>query len=320
MKNVSRPLSALLLIAFAAYANASGSSPASPAAAKDAVAPAPTPASLTALRIPAAAAAAPSFIQGGPAELFFSQQFILHSKNVGADYLIQVIEPIPFAPVKGADVLYLLDGGSFVGLVVSISQGFQMARETRPIYVVAVNFLGTTFSDLVAERWRDFAHDPVQVDKETLGGGGGKFEAFLTEELQPFIEARYPVDHAKSALAGDSLSGLFALHVLAGNSHAFSAYLIGSPSLWAGDKQLIARARQAAAQGNGCRVFIGEGNSGQEALGGPDLDRLLAALTSAGSTFVVSRKTYDGQTHTSVPPFTMSDGIRFLFPFAPSAK
>jgi predicted alpha/beta superfamily hydrolase len=157
----------------------------------------------------------------------------------------------------------------------------------------------------------------VQVEKETLGGGGSKFEAFLTEELQPFIEARFPVDHAKSALGGDSLSGLFAVHVLAGKSHAFSAYLIGSPSLWAGDKQLIARARQAAAQCNGCRVFIGDGNSGQEAAGGPEIDKLQAALSSPGSTFVVSRKTYDGQTHNSVPAFTMTDGIRFLFPAPP---
>jgi hypothetical protein len=57
-------------------------------------------------------------------------------------------------------------------------------------------------------------------------------------------------------------------------------------------------------------------DAGDEAKGGPDLDRLQAALTSAGSTFVVSRKTYDGQTHNSVPAFTMTDGIRFLFPVA----
>src|SRR5271168_1136323 len=157
--------------------------------------------------------------------------------------LIQVIEPIPFAPIKGADVLYLLDGGSFVGLAVSVSQSLQMAMTTRPIYVVAVTFLGKTFPELVAQRWRDLAHDPVKVNKETLGGGGGKFEAFLTEELQPFIEAHYPVDHAKSALAGDSLSGLFAVHVLAWKPDAFSAYLIGSPSLWAGEKELIGKVR-----------------------------------------------------------------------------
>ena len=136
-----------------------------------------------------------------------SQQFILHSKNVGADYLIQVIEPIPFAPIMGADVLYLLDGGSFVGLAVSVSQSLQMAMTTRPIYVVAVTFLGKTFPELVAERWRDLAHDPVQVDKQTLGGGGGKFEAFLTEELRPFIEARYPVDHADRHLPAIRLAG-----------------------------------------------------------------------------------------------------------------
>jgi len=316
MKKISRVMAALSLVSLAGWTSAQPA-PSSP---KDAVAPVPTPSSLAALRMPSAAAADPSFVQGGPAELLLSQQFILHSKNVGADYLIQVVEPIPFAPIKGADVLYLLDGGSFVGLAVSVSQSLQMAMTTRPIYVVAVTFLGKTFPELVAQRWRDLAHDPVKVNKETLGGGGGKFEAFLTEELQPFIEAHYPVDHAKSALAGDSLSGLFAVHVLAWKADAFSAYLIGSPSLWAGDKELIGKVRQAAAQGNGRRVFIGDGNAGQEAAGAPAIDSLQAALMSPGSTFVVSRKTYEGQTHNSVPAFTMTDGIRFLFPIAPPSK
>lgn len=316
MKKMSLMVATLILTAFAGWASAQPA----PSLLKDSVAPVPTPVSLAALRMPAAVAADPNFIQGGPAELLLSQQFILHSKNVASDYLIQVIEPIPFAPIKGADVLYLLDGGSFVGLAASVSQSLQMAMTTRPIYVVAVTFLGKTFPELVAQRWRDLAHDPVQVDKETLGGGGGKFEAFLVEELQPFIEAHYPVDHAKSALAGDSLSGLFAVHVLAWKPDAFSAYLIGSPSLWAGNKQLIEKAGKAASLGNGRRVFIGEGNAGQEAQGGPELDRLQAALTSPGSTFVVSRKTYDGQTHNSVPAFTMTDGIRFLFPMTPPPK
>lgn len=114
--------------------------------------------------MPGAAAADPNFVQGGPAELLLSQQFILHSKNVGSDYLIQVVEPIPAVPIKGADVLYLLDGGSLVGLAASISQSLQMSTTTRPIYVVAVTFLGKTFPELVAERWRDLAHDSVQVD------------------------------------------------------------------------------------------------------------------------------------------------------------
>src|SRR5271167_1154141 len=239
MKKMSRVMAALSLFGLAGWTSAQPAS----SVAKDSAAPVPTPASLAALRMPSAAAADPNFDQGGPAELLLSQQFILHSTNAGADYLIQVVEPIPFAPIKGADVLYLLDGGSFVGLAASISQSLQMSMTTRPIYVVAVTFLGKTFPELVAQRWRDLAHDPVQVDKETVGGGGGKFEAFLTEELQPFIEAHYPVDHAKSALAGDSLSGLFAVHVLAWKADAFSAYLIGSPSLWAGDKELIGKVR-----------------------------------------------------------------------------
>jgi hypothetical protein len=143
MKKISRIMAALSLIGLAGWTSAQPA----PSTPKDSVAPVPTPAALAALRMPSAAAADPSFVQGGPAELLLSQQFILHSKNVGADYLIQVVEPIPFMPIKGADVLYLLDGGSFVGLAASVSQSLQMSMTTRPIYVVAVTFLGKTFPE-----------------------------------------------------------------------------------------------------------------------------------------------------------------------------
>ena len=127
MKDISRVMAALSLTGLTGW---TGAQPA-PSTPKDSVAPVPTPASLAALRMPSAAAADPNFVHGGPAELLLSQQFFLHSTNVGARFLIQVVEPIPFAPIKGADVLYLLDGGSIVGLAASVSQSLQMAMTTR---------------------------------------------------------------------------------------------------------------------------------------------------------------------------------------------
>ncbi len=53
-------------------------------------------------------------------------------------------------------------------------------------------------------------HARVENDGRPLGGGGAAFEAFLLDELRPFIEARYPADADNSILFGHSFGGAFA--------------------------------------------------------------------------------------------------------------
>ena len=77
-------------------------------------------------------------------------------------------------------------------------------------------------------------------------GGADRFLAFLRDELKPWVGERYDADPDDSMLFGDSLGGLFAMHVLLSEPTAFRRYGIGSPSLWWDDWLLLRRAADYA--------------------------------------------------------------------------
>ena len=65
--------------------------------------------------------------------------------------------------------------------------------------------------------------------------GAGRFLAFLTDELKPWLRERYPVAVDDSMFFGDSRGGLFATYVLLTEPSTFRRYGIGSPSLYRDD-------------------------------------------------------------------------------------
>ena len=82
------------------------------------------------------------------------------------------------------------------------------------------------------------------------------FEAFLLEDLKPFIQAKFPAaDPNRSVLFGHSFGGLFAANVFADKPDAFYGYIIGSASAWA-DPALIARVAAAAPRANGQHIYL----------------------------------------------------------------
>jgi predicted alpha/beta superfamily hydrolase len=90
------------------------------------------------------------------------------------------------------------------------------------------------------------------------GGGGAAFQAFLLEELRPYIETRYPIDPKAEVLFGHSLGGVFTANILARNPDAFAGYLIASPSVWA-DPTILARLKAVRDKAGQHRVFVGYG-------------------------------------------------------------
>src|SRR6185437_4614466 len=101
----------------------------------------------------------------------------------------------------------------------------------------------------------DGAGDRRQHRLPARRGGGAAFEAFLLEDLKPFIEAHYPADPRRSVLFGHSAGGLFAANVFADRPDAFYGYVIGSASAWA-DPSLFARLAAAAGKAHGQHVYL----------------------------------------------------------------
>ncbi len=272
--------------------------------------------------------AAPAFAQTTPKLTVVSEgdysangarQFVVHSALVARDFVVVVSPPPIFGSWVSADLkaagskqvnqklpaIYALDAG--YGVAGPTAQMMAGVGTMSPAYVVSVGYgEGQT-------RWHntDLLHRSVTEGGVTYGGGGAKFQAFLTEELRPFLEAKYPLDPTKAILFGHSFGGLFAANVLAESPEAFDGYVIASPSVWI-DPQVLAKLASAA-KGNGRRVFVAVGEQEEpKMLDGAS--QLAAILIAAPSSFKVERRVFAGEGHISYYPLLIQAAFAWLVP------
>ena len=255
-----------------------------------------------------------------PATIWYTEQFTVHSRAVGSDFLIQVARPVK--PQAGkVPVIYLLDGNSLFGEAADMVTSYGYFGDTAAAYVVGIGYPTRDFGQWLSLRNRDLLHVRIPDKLAAGSGGGAQFEKFLGEELRPLIERRYPVDPHRSILAGHSFGGLFVSHVLLTAPSAFNGYLICSPSLWAETNFL-----QEASSFHTpvpLKIFIGVGGKeeeqfGQEARMVKNAEDFAARLNNHDSGAEVKFVEYPGQTHGTVIPAFFSQALSFMLP-APAA-
>ncbi len=240
-------------------------------------------------------------------------RFVVHSDRLGRDYevTVQLPEAKVFLPGQKLAAIYALDGG--YGLAGSNSVFLGGRAMMAPAIVVSLRLAPGQPSS----RNQDFTHHPFTMDGKTLGGGGAVFEAFLLQDLKPFIEAKYPADPASAVLFGHSLGGVFAANVFADNPNAFAGYIIGSVVV-PRDPGLVDRIAKATARARGQRVFLAVGGAedstvSEKRLMGKGFTALAAAF-KASPGVTLQAKSYAGENHLSYYPNLMLDGFRFVLP------
>jgi predicted alpha/beta superfamily hydrolase len=241
-------------------------------------------------------------------------RLVVHSDRIGRDFVVTVNAPgtIVFLPGQKLPAIYALDGG----LEVAGPQGQLLSTTSamEPAIVVSVGYLpGKT-----PLRNIDLFHNKLTQNGATFGDGGAAFEAFLLEDLKPFIEARYPADPSRSVLFGHSAGGLFAANVFADKPDAFYGYIIGSAAAWA-DPTLFARVAAAAPRAHGRRVYLavgekeGAGKPGGGATMTDGFNGLMKALKGHPGVILKTR-VYKGETHASYYPRLVLDAFPFVLP------
>jgi uncharacterized protein len=252
--------------------------------------------------------------QNPAAAIWYSEQFIVHSRFVGRDFLIQVARPHK-PPSAKVPAIYVLDGDTRFGEVADMAGEFADTGDITPAYVI-----GIAYPDQTAETWRTLReHDYLHVARsgsqaEAAGfGEGAKFQRFISEELRPLIEARYPVAAERAILLGHSFGGLFALHVLLNDPGAFATYLIGSPSIWA-EPGLLDQAAAFKA-GAPVRVFLGVGAREEAQVPAyhlvTNVEALAARLKDHASGAEVELWEAPEETHVTMVPAFISRALRF---------
>jgi uncharacterized protein len=279
----------------------------------------------------------------------------LTSSAVGDEYKIIVAHPmVALPPGKKAPVVYVLDANSNFGLVSDIVRGGSLAGLPHA-FVVGIGYRSDgMMTAAFLKRSRDYTPTVMPEfdrsggalaglpDERISTGGAAAFHRFIQDELEPFIEARFPVDASDRTLVGMSLGGLFATWVLLSQPEAFERYLICSPSLW-WDNDLLMR-QPAIWPGRGqavrARVFLAAGDlerdeqvrarvdaapaavrpllqafrnsQGQHLLAEhvEELARRLTSLRMPG--LKVTSKIFADESHESVYPAALSRGIGAL--------
>lgn len=242
-----------------------------------------------------------------PAVQTHAVQLILHSQLMNRDYQIEITAPVrgPVFPGQKAAVVYVLDGGWGVAGPAGWLLGGGGAM--LPAYIVTIGYPEGQRNS----REQDLLPRPVRRQDGSMAQGGRSplFTRFLTEELRPFIEARYPVDPQRSVLFGHSLGGVFTANVLADQPTAFSGYLIASPSVWA-DPSVVDRLRNGAA-GLGRRVFVAYGEREDDYMveGGRVLSEALGDRDGQ-----VRTEIFPAAYHITYYPAVMGEALPFLLP------
>jgi predicted alpha/beta superfamily hydrolase len=248
----------------------------------------------------------------GPVILPAAQQLVLQSKILGRDVMVRIAPPVaPPQAGERAAAVYMLDGNLSFGLASDTLRLMALENQTWPTYLIAIGYDTSNPMQVMANRGTDYLHSVLKHpgDDKSEGGGGAAFEAFIAEELKPFIEARLAIDPARSIIAGHSYGGLFVANLIARRPNAFSGYMIGSPSVWADGNVADAVAKT---KGSGQAVYLGVGEKEVSASIDmvTDAAKLGAALERAG--FVVTKRVHQGQTHGMEPNVWMAEGFRIL--------
>jgi predicted alpha/beta superfamily hydrolase len=283
-----------------------------------------------------------SFADLGPTTMSRCSRYALASRNVAQTYLIDVAMPAaPVAPGQILPVVYVLDGNGMFAMAVQAARFLQSApRPLPPMLVVGVGYDfrrgGGPNWEYGGLRLRDYSpsSDPRVVAEIRAApspyvyppgfeiGGAAAFRRFLTEELRPFLAARYPVDPDDQTLLGFSLGGLFALDTLFTAPGSFRRYIAGSPALPWHDRIVFRREAALAANAGdlAADLFLSAGE-----LEAMSADPLISAIVSTlcdleavlrGRRYQSLRMAchvFPGETHASVIGATISRGLRSVF-------
>jgi predicted alpha/beta superfamily hydrolase len=140
---------------------------------------------------------------------------------------LHVILPNGYQPgsAQRYEVLYILDGEWYQQLVPS-TYNFAESAGYLPLSIFVL--IRNRYRDGRNLRDRDFS--PTHIADDSISGGADRFYDFLTREVVPYIEQKYPANGQRSLL-GSSYSGLFSVYAFLKGPAFFQSFIASDPNL-----------------------------------------------------------------------------------------
>lgn len=244
-----------------------------------------------------------------PATMLRTDELVLRSEAIGRDFVVEITYPAaPIPPGQKFPAVYAVDGG--FGVAGSMARMMIGGGRMAPAFVVSIGY-GNLEGRYIGPRNTDLMHKRLVQNGREYGGGGRAFEDFIVKELRPLLEQRYPLDPARTILAGHSGGANFASTILVERPETFSAYVIGSLPIIGFDEDIAERAKAMASKGGGRRVYLAYSQTDKDVLAS---DRFGTAISGAGSTFRVLQEFYPDETHSSAYLPLITRGLPYVLP------
>lgn len=172
-------------------------------------------------------------------QLSIATKEFIDSKILGEEREVWVHVPAEFYGMDTTDVkfpvIYLVDAdGHFlplVGVVDQLSSRFSANDQCPPHIIVGIRNPNRNY-DLSPP------HEDSFQDSIRRTGGANEFAKFISHELMPVINEKYPVA-PYTTIAGHSLGGLFVINTLIENQDLFDNYLVIDPAMDWDDRNFL---------------------------------------------------------------------------------
>lgn len=232
-------------------------------------------------------------------------------------------------PARRYPVLYVTDADYAFPVVRQIGRRLNVEGPKIEDFIL----IGLSYAkgeDGVQSRRRDYtptAKIPEGVPANSVHGQSVAYQAYLRDQVKPFVAARYRVDPQRSLFLGHSYGGLLGLQILLTDPAMFNGYILGSPSIWFDrphmrglEADYAARHRDLPAN---VYFYVGEYESVRPT--DPRFNRKgdLVADNRAFETLLKSRnypslrlrsEVLNDEDHVSVAPRGFTHGLKYLLP------
>jgi uncharacterized protein len=162
------------------------------------------------------------------------------SKEANITFKLNIYLPITYGESnKHYPILVMTDAFYSMGIAQTTFDLLTMYKEIPEVIVVGIDYPYSNMMQIVRNRFRDMM--PTHVEGFNPSGKANLFINFLENELFSYLKNEYRVDITDRCFFGHSAGGILGSHILIEKPYLFNRYIIGSPSYWWDNKEIIKR-------------------------------------------------------------------------------
>ena len=241
-----------------------------------------------------------------------TEEFTIISQAVKDSFFIQVSLPGDYGSSnKNYPILYLLDSDPSFGMVKGIAWWLNFDKLIPDVIIVGIAYK--------EHWWEKRSRDYTPTKNEAgdwgdwpLAGGADHFIDFLSDELNPALEKYSVGEHSKTVI-GHSFGGLLTTYILLTKPSLFDNYISISPALiWNHNYLMTLPLSELQKLDSERHVFTGVGGLDGEKIVKPweEFNAYISKEKMVRLNW--ETKFYPDQTHSSVLPVAIADGLRAI--------